>query len=206
MNWFPLVALVAFLGVGFGWRSWLHRRRHGASGIVIFRSGHWAQHAREALMLVLFVLIGGQALAGALAPSALDPILLWQPAPPWIWLGAACVLAAILLTVVAQLDMGASWRVGIEPGTPPGLVVGGLFRFTRNPIYLSLLLGLAGLVLLQPTWLSVVALVAAYAGVRKQVAAEEEYLGRAYGEAYTAYAARVGRFLPLLGRLSPPHA
>src|SRR5262245_10516770 len=198
MNWFPLVALLAFLAVGFGWRSWLHRRRHGSSGIVIFRSGDWAQHAREGLLLVLLLLVGGQAFAGALTPSALDPMLLWSPAPPWTWLGAAAVLAAILLTVVAQLDMGASWRVGIETGTPPGLVVYLLFRFARNPIYLALLTCLAGLVLLQPTWVSLGALLAAYAGVRKQVAAEEEYLGRAYGKAYAAYAARVGRFLPHL--------
>ena len=39
------------------------------------------------------------------------------------------------------------------------------------------------------------------AGFRFQVAEEEAYLVRTYGDSFRAYAARVGRFLPGLGTL-----
>jgi protein-S-isoprenylcysteine O-methyltransferase Ste14 len=103
--------------------------------------------------------------------------------------------------VAAQLDLGASWRVGIDEGARPGLVTDGLYRFTRNPIFLAMLLALTGFTLLVPTWLSAGTLVVAFLGIRQQVGEEEAWLARAYGDDYRRYAARVGRFVPGLGRL-----
>jgi protein-S-isoprenylcysteine O-methyltransferase Ste14 len=47
---------------------------------------------------------------------------------------------------------------------------------------------------------SLLLLAGGYVGVRAQTSAEEAYLERAYGDAWRAYARRVGRFLPGLGR------
>ena len=44
-------------------------------------------------------------------------------------------------------------------------------------------------------------LVGAFIGIRQQVLAEEAYLLRTHGDAYRAYARRVGRFLPGVGKL-----
>jgi protein-S-isoprenylcysteine O-methyltransferase Ste14 len=96
--------------------------------------------------------------------------------------------------------MGASWRIGIEEGARPGLVTGGLYRYSRNPIYVGLLLTVAGYAALLPTVLSLVLLAGSYAGIRMQIAAEEAYLAATYGDAFGDYAARVGRLLPGLGR------
>jgi protein-S-isoprenylcysteine O-methyltransferase Ste14 len=104
--------------------------------------------------------------------------------------------------VLAQLHLGASWRIGIDEGACPGLVTGGLYRFCRNPIFFGMFLAVAGLAVLQPTWLSAVAVVGAVAAVRAQVLEEESYLLTTYGDAYRAYARRVGRFAPGLGRLN----
>jgi protein-S-isoprenylcysteine O-methyltransferase Ste14 len=52
--------------------------------------------------------------------------------------------------------------------------------------------------------LSLALLTAAYIGVRIQAAAEEAYLERTYGDAFRAYARRVGRFLPGLGKRQTP--
>jgi protein-S-isoprenylcysteine O-methyltransferase Ste14 len=103
--------------------------------------------------------------------------------------------------VIAQLHLGASWRDGIEEGARPGLVTGGLYRYSRNPIFLALLVFLAGYTLLLPTLLSALMLAGAYVGVRQQIAAEEAYLARAYGAEYREYARRVGRLVPGLGKL-----
>jgi protein-S-isoprenylcysteine O-methyltransferase Ste14 len=114
------------------------------------------------------------------------------------------LFAGIAFLAAAQLNLGASWRVGINENEAPGLVKSGLYRFCRHPIYLGLLTALAGYAALLPTLLSLVLLAAAYVGARAQAAAEEAYLRRTYGEAFDAYARRVGRFLPAIGKVSDP--
>ncbi len=106
-----------------------------------------------------------------------------------------------MFLVMAQLNLGASWRIGIEESTSPGLVTSGLYRFCRNPIFLAILTILTGYTLLLPTRLSLILLLGAFIGIRQQVLAEEAYLLRAYGDAYREYARNVGRFLPGVGRL-----
>ena len=64
-----------------------------------------------------------------------------------------------------------------------------------------MLITLAGYALLIPTPLSLVVFAGAFVGIRRQVFAEEAYLIRTYGDAFRAYASRVGRFLPGIGRL-----
>jgi protein-S-isoprenylcysteine O-methyltransferase Ste14 len=72
----------------------------------------------------------------------------------------------------------------------------GPYRFTRNPIYLSMVLGLIGLAIaFNSLWLLLTlvpfALVIRY-GV---VAREEAYLERKFGDVYRGYRARVRRWL-----------
>jgi protein-S-isoprenylcysteine O-methyltransferase Ste14 len=97
-------------------------------------------------------------LAGVLAP--------WPPLarPGWRALGLACGGAGFALTLAAQLQMGASWRVGVDVRERTELVTSGLFRFVRNPIFSAMLLALAGLALLVPNSVSLLALVSSLAG------------------------------------------
>ena len=60
----------------------------------------------------------------------------------------------------------------------------------------AMFLALAGLLLLLPTPLTLVALIGAVFAVRQQVREEESYLLRVYGDEFRRYAARVGRFFP----------
>src|SRR5215472_7676676 len=72
MRCLPLIGLVLFVGLGVGWRSWLQRRRHGSSGIVLFRSHGRAQNVREAGAIVLVALLAVQSIALAVDPRSLD--------------------------------------------------------------------------------------------------------------------------------------
>ena len=206
MSWrfVPLLGFLLFVGLGFGWRTWLQARRTGDAGVVVFRSGRAVQNLREALFVVLCVAVGAEVLLAAFAPAALAalgtvPDGLAAALRP---VGAVLVLAATLMMVVAQLDLGASWRIGIDEDARPGLVTTGFYRFSRNPIFLFMLAALAGFALLLPNCLSLVLVAGGIAGVRGHVGDEEAYLTRTYGEEYRRYGRRVGRFLPGIGRFS----
>ena len=202
----PLIAVLAFYGLGFGWRTWVQLRRYGSSGIVLFRSGRPGQHLREALFVVLAVALLAEAALAAVAPRRLPGLVPLAPATAAVLraTGTVMVLGATALMLTAQLDLGASWRVGIDQGARPGLVTGGLYRYSRNPIYVAMLAALLGFALLLPSWISLGLLIGAGLGIRRHVRDEEAYLARTYGEEYRRYAARVGRFVPGVGRLRAP--
>jgi protein-S-isoprenylcysteine O-methyltransferase Ste14 len=168
--------------------------------VLFFQSPRWQEKLRDALGVALVFFLAGQAVMAAAWPGSLAPTDL--PAPEvWGVAGAASFFGGIALLVVAQLNLGASWRIGIDEGHRPGLVTTGFYRFCRNPIFFAILIMLAGYTLLLPTRLSLALLVGAFVGMRQQVLTEEAYLTRTYGDAYRAYARHVGRFVPGIGKL-----
>lgn len=199
----PLAGMLIFFAVGFAWRAWSHRRRFGHSGVMLFRSGIPGQRWRDALALGFFLISLAQAASAAIWPSAWEHwSAIAQPAGViWRTVGATVLFGGIVLLALAQRDLGKSWRIGIEETARPGLVCEGLFRISRNPIFSAVILVLGGYAMLLPTRLSVALLLATIFLVRSQVDKEETYLRRSYPDEFAAYASRVGRFLPGLGRL-----
>ena len=199
----PLIGVVLTLAIAFVWRPWLQHRRHGTWGIHLFGSGNLGQLARDAAAALLFGLFAAQAVVAAWWPERLSPLLAADnPIREFAFLtGAVLTFAGLVLLVTAQLDLGASWRVGIDSAAKPGLVTTGLYGFSRNPIFAALLAIVAGGALMLPTLLSAALVIGTYLEVRVQTRAEEAYLLRTYGDAYRHYAAGVGRFLPGIGRL-----
>jgi protein-S-isoprenylcysteine O-methyltransferase Ste14 len=115
-------------------------------------------------------------------------------------LGVALAVAGIAATFGAQLSMGASWRVGVDPEERTALVTDGPFALVRNPIYSAMLPTVFGLLLMVPSALAVAGFALLLLGIELQVRlVEEPYLLRVHGDAYARYAARVGRFVPGLG-------
>jgi protein-S-isoprenylcysteine O-methyltransferase Ste14 len=114
--------------------------------------------------------------------------------------GLVCALAALVVGTVARIAMGAVFRTSAD--VSHSLVTTGLFVASRNPLYVAMMVLALGVALLIPDVWTVLALVAAVAGLELQVrAVEEPHLRTAYGDAYRRYAAATGRFVPLLGRL-----
>lgn len=135
---------------------------------------------------VWLVIFAGLAfLAGRLAPMPTAPV------PGWALVAAG--LALMALAAVTMLRAGAT----VDPTRPPtALVTQGVFRLSRNPIYLGDLLIVAGLCLLwQP--LSVLVLVPAFLLVidRLFIRQEEAWLRARDRAGFEAWAARTRRWL-----------
>jgi protein-S-isoprenylcysteine O-methyltransferase Ste14 len=117
-------------------------------------------------------------------------------------IGVVLALAGITTTFGAQLSMGASWRVGVDPAEQTALVTDGPFGIVRNPIYSAMLPTVFGLLLMVPSALAVAGFALLLLAIELQVRlVEEPYLLQVHGDVYACYAARVGRFVPRLGLL-----
>ena len=115
--------------------------------------------------------------------------------------GWALMLLALIVVLLAQAQMGAAWRIGIDHRST-ALVTHGLYRLVRNPIYTALELMLAGALLVAPSLWSLAAAFAVTLALALQTRLEERHLLALHGPTYRAYASRVGRFVPGLGRFS----
>ncbi|GAA1100534.1 isoprenylcysteine carboxylmethyltransferase family protein [Nocardiopsis metallicus] len=175
------------------------QRRHGTDTGIRRPASPLAWAARLPLAL-------GSLATGVAAPIAelagLTPLPgLDQPALRTA--GAALAALGVAGTFATQLAMGQAWRTTPDETERPHLVTGGPFRIARNPIYTAYTAMSLGLALTVPNPIAVLGAAAVLIGVQMQVRAiEEPYLRRIHGAAYSGYAARTGRFLPGIGRLT----
>ena len=196
-----IVLYLVYLLLAFGLRTWIQVRRTGSTGFVGLRgrpgSVEWT---------------GGVLFAAALVTGFAAPVLdLLDVVEPIDALdgaaghlaGAVLAVAGIGATLYAQIAMGSSWRIGVDETERTDLVTTGPFGVVRNPIFAAMLPTSLGLTLLVPSVVALIGFAALVFALELQTrAVEEPYLLRTHGDAYADYAARVGRFVPGLGRLA----
>ena len=191
-----LVYFLAYFALAFVWRSWLVYRRSGTHPLVLPSGDGADAYVGRAFKLV----VAGCAVVVsclALLPQAeawLGPYALLRR-PSVAWSGWALLIVALVWLLVAQAQMGASWRIGIDTRAPTPLVQRGLFAVSRNPIFLAMRVNLLGLFLVFPAAATLALLVAGEILMQVQVRLEEEHLRGAHGLSYDEYTRRVRRWL-----------
>jgi protein-S-isoprenylcysteine O-methyltransferase Ste14 len=124
------------------------------------------------------------------------PLPFMPVAVPAGWVGAAVFIVALALFAWA---IATITRAGSNvPTNRPTITIveAGPYRFTRNPIYIGMFLGLVGLAIAFDSLWLLLALVLFALVIRFGVVAREEaYLERKFGEAYRHYRSRVRRWL-----------
>ena len=194
----PIVAIAlfaVFAALGFGWRSWVQRRRTGSTG---FHGISGRPGSIEWLAGVGFIV----AMAVAIFAPILQMLGVVSPVSflhaPWIQItGIVIAVLGIAATVYAQLDMGDSWRIGVDKNETTTLVRTGVFGWVRNPIFTAMMVFGFGIALITPNLVALVGFVLLVATIELQVrAVEEPYLLATHGDAYRDYCASVGRFVP----------
>jgi protein-S-isoprenylcysteine O-methyltransferase Ste14 len=110
-------------------------------------------------------------------------------------LGAILLGSALVWVLIAQVHMQKSWRIGIDEDVKTELVQTGLFKISRNPIFLGMRVMLLGFFLVIPNAVTLVILISGELLVQTQVRLEEEFLTRTHGQSYLAYQKQVRRWL-----------
>ncbi|MBA2240309.1 MAG: isoprenylcysteine carboxylmethyltransferase family protein [Solirubrobacterales bacterium] len=196
-----LALYVLYLGLAFGLRSLLQWRSTGSTGFVGIGgrpgSAEWLAGVLFAVALVL-----GVAAPVLMILDRLEPIELLDSGAAHV-VGVVLAVIGIGLTLYAQSAMGSSWRIGVDPDERTELVTQGPFAVVRNPIFAAMIPTGLGLTLMVPNAVALAGLLALVIALELQVrVVEEPYLLRAQGRSYADYAARTGRFVPGIGKLS----
>jgi protein-S-isoprenylcysteine O-methyltransferase Ste14 len=143
------------------------------------------------------------ALPGIVAFAA--PLLVFKrtwPPVGWAWIGAVVLAVGFVLLAMTVRDFYVLGRGTLAPWSPPTrLVVAGLYRFSRNPMYVGVLCIVLGwAILFRSGSLAVYAAALAVVFHVRVVWGEEPWLARTHGAEWQAYAARVPRWMRGKGR------
>jgi protein-S-isoprenylcysteine O-methyltransferase Ste14 len=136
------------------------------------------------------------AFAAGLGLDWLYPLPFVPASIPGRWVGGIVFAAAFALAIWAIVTIRKAGTAveTVKPTTT--IVASGPFGFTRNPIYLGMILGQIGLAIAFNSLWILVALVPFFFLLRYGVVAREEaYLERKFGDVYLAYRSRVRRWL-----------
>jgi protein-S-isoprenylcysteine O-methyltransferase Ste14 len=121
---------------------------------------------------------------------------LWYLENPFLQkIGWVLLLISLILVWVAQSQMANSWRIGIDEMNKTDLVTTGLFRYSRNPIFLGIMIANIGLFLALPNAFTMLIVALSTVSVNTQIRLEEEYLVKTHSDAYAQYKNKVGRWL-----------
>jgi protein-S-isoprenylcysteine O-methyltransferase Ste14 len=196
LRYFLPVYLIAYFGAAFFWRSFMVWKRTGVNPVV-FKGTDDAHDFIGGVFKFLFALIVAVVLVYCFWPG----VYVYFLAVDWLehswvkWSGVVLLLLSLVWTVLAQAQMGESWRIGIDQKHSTDLIQSGVFRLSRNPIFIGMMVTLLGLFLVIPNALTMLSFVLGVVLIQVQVRLEEEFLARSHGDQYAQYRRRVGRWI-----------
>ena len=112
--------------------------------------------------------------------------------------GWALIVAGVVLLLWCAGDFFVSGKGTLAPWDPPKrLVIVGLYRLVRNPMYLAVLILLAGWIVVSGSWLVMWYTVVIALGFHLRVVWHEEaWLRRQFGAEWADYSGSVRRWIP----------
>jgi protein-S-isoprenylcysteine O-methyltransferase Ste14 len=200
LAWLPLITLLAMMFAAKVRAAIMQRR--GLRVIIV----DWDRPLRELLNDTLVIALASfwiYLLFAEAWPLSLNWLPDWLTkrivdATPLKIIGAMLVLAAPLLFAAALRALGESWRMGIDRDQPGPLVAGGLYSWSRNPIYAAFFLLIVGACLIHGRIIVLLVGAALMLLIHGVALREERFLVERFGEDFRSYCQLVGRYSPWL--------
>ena len=119
------------------------------------------------------------------------------PTPERYWIGGTIAIAAGLILGVWPIRQFQQSGQDVTPWTPtPEIVIHGPYKFTRNPMYLMMILLCIGFaIILSDVWILILTPVCGWLIYHLAIRHEEVYLEEKFGDSYRAYKQRVRRWI-----------
>lgn len=117
-----------------------------------------------------------------------------------IWVGIVLQPLTLWLFWRSHADLGRNWSPSLQVREGHSLVDQGIYARIRHPMYSSIWLSVLTQPLLVQNWIAGVLVIPAFAAMcLLRIPREEAMMHAEFGDAYTNYSRRSGRFLPKLG-------
>jgi protein-S-isoprenylcysteine O-methyltransferase Ste14 len=197
MKYYLLGYFIAYMGLAFVLPSYRVWKQTGINPFVFKNTDtahDYAGKMMKILIAMLFAIIAINAFVDFLMPYFVPVRYLIENVYVF-WIGVALLHISLIWTIVAQAQMQKSWRIGIDETHDTELVSTGIFRWSRNPIFLGMLCTVLGLFLIIPNVVTFAVWFGAYIVLQMQVRLEEEFLRRKHGEKYAEFCKKVRRWI-----------
>lgn len=182
LKFIPLVSLIAIFGASLVRGEAIRRKTGDRAWAFASATGRQSMAGMAfALSTVILAVASGFAV---IDERGIFPVV-----------AAALSITGAVIVIIAQIQMGQAWRVGVRHGDAPLFVRHGLFRFSRNPIFVGMILIGLGVALLAHLWWVWVAWLVFVLACRTQVGIEEEHLATNFGDSYRDFCKLVPRWI-----------
>lgn len=190
------IYLLFYFGVAFVWRSVVVYKTTGINPYVLGGSDNAYDYIGVVFRMTFLAVVGVIILFSVFSSfyNYAAP-LFWLERDFIRWFGLVLLIASLIWTAIAQMQMGTSWRIGIDKKNRTELVQKGLFTISRNPIFLGMRLALLGFFLTIPNAITLLTLVLGDVLMQIQVRLEEEHLRNLHGKEYTDFCKKVRRWI-----------
>ncbi len=148
------------------------------------------------------ILLGGMFATSLLLPVLylFTPLLAFAdyPIPMSVsWVGAGLMVLSLWLFWRSHADLGQNWSVSLELRENHELIVNGVYRSIRHPMYTSIWLWSFAQGMLLQNWVAGFLVVPAFAAMYfLRTPREERLMCEKFGDEYRTYMHHTGRLLP----------
>lgn len=191
------IYLLIFYGLLGGLRSYVLYRRTGINPFKLKRDDS-IQGFSLMIFKIVFVLITSVVALysfGGEFYNYVVPIPFMTGNNIFQIIGGSLSIVALAWCFTAQWHMKDSWRIGFDESERTELVVDGLFKYSRNPIFLGMLISGIGLFFFLPSAITCVTVMMSWISISIQIRLEEAYLYTKHGVKYQQYQKKVRRWL-----------
>lgn len=110
-------------------------------------------------------------------------------------IGSIMLITCLPIIVLSQVQMSSSWRIEVNKRDDANLITKGLFKYSRNPIFLAIRMAYFAMFLLVPCAYSLVVFIFGDLCFQIQVYQEEKALKQLFGKQYQQYCTQVPRWI-----------
>ncbi|SHI93755.1 Protein-S-isoprenylcysteine O-methyltransferase Ste14 [Tangfeifania diversioriginum] len=123
--------------------------------------------------------------------------LLTTPLADYLFLeiaGALLIFISLIFMGLTLHNFKASLRFGLNENNRGELITNGIFSFSRNPFFLSIMIYFLGTALVFPSWFFIGFAVLAIFSIHLFILKEEKFMDEHFGESYREYRKKVRRY------------
>ena len=196
LNFYLPLYLVLYMMVAFVLPSYRTYKQTGINPITFGKTGNahdYIGFVMKVLIALLFIAVFIYSFNDK-AYQYLVPIS-YLMKDVFMIVGSILIHLSLLWISVAQYQMSNSWRIGIDENNKTELITKGLFSYSRNPIFLGMIISVTGIFFILPNAITFFLMLSTYIVIQIQIRLEEKFLEKQHGQEYLSYKQTTKRLL-----------